>query len=76
MRNAVEGHLVNFKYLAEFNDYEDHVWYGGAMTVISYNAYSDTPSKKECDKICREKSGRAVTWQTTNYLHMTKPKKK
>lgn len=58
----IDGHLVNFEYLAEFNNYEHHIWYGGAISEIGYNAYKDTPSKKECAILCKQKSGRVVTW--------------
>ncbi|WP_106494849.1 hypothetical protein [Lentibacillus sp. Marseille-P4043] len=57
MEKIIDGHLIGFESLQELEEYEDHIWFGGAMSEVRYNAYKDTPSKKECDRICEDLSG-------------------
>lgn len=63
MKKKLQGHLVNFEDAQEMLDYGDHIWRGGAMSEQEYDAYKDTPSKKECDKLCAELSGEVVTYK-------------
>ncbi|MGY0692599.1 hypothetical protein ACW2QC_07365 [Virgibacillus sp. FSP13] len=63
MEKIMDGHLIGFGSLQELEDYEEHIWFGGAMSEERYNAYKDTPSKKECDKLCAELSGDVRTYK-------------
>ncbi|SER00091.1 hypothetical protein SAMN05216232_3921 [Virgibacillus subterraneus] len=60
----LEGHLVGFGTLQEMEEYEDWIYLGGAMSERRYNAYDDTPSKDECDKLCAEFSGEVKIFLT------------
>ncbi len=59
----LEGHLVGFGTLQEMEEYKDWIYLGGAMSEIRYNAYHDTPSKDECDKLCEEMSGEVIVYK-------------
>lgn len=65
MGKILDGHLVGFGALKDLEG-EDYVWHGGAMSVVRYNAYDDTPSKKECDYICAEQSGSVTVYERTD----------
>jgi len=47
MEKKVENHLVGFGSLKEWEEYDNHIYLGGAMSELRYDAYSDTPSKKD-----------------------------
>ncbi|GGB41896.1 hypothetical protein GCM10011409_19300 [Lentibacillus populi] len=66
MEKIIDGHLVGFGTLREWDDYEDHIWFGGAMSEERYYAWADTPSKKECDRIFEELSGEVITYNKKN----------
>ncbi|MBD1223307.1 hypothetical protein [Virgibacillus halodenitrificans] len=55
-----KNHLVTLTEWKYWEVYEDHEWLGGAMSYLEYNAYEDTPSKEECDRICELESGEVV----------------
>lgn len=63
MEKKIDGHLVGFVTAEEWEDYEDHVWLGGSMSEVRYNAYDDTPSKKECDRLAAEQSGDVIIYK-------------
>lgn len=63
MEKKVEGHLIGFGTLKDWEEYEDLIYRGGAMSEIRYNAYADTPSKEECAKLCSELSGPVITYK-------------
>lgn len=69
MEKRIDGHLVGFGSAAEVEEYEDHFYMGGAMTLEKYNAYEGVPSKDECDRICAEKSGEVVVWKIKKPHH-------
>ncbi|GGB41923.1 hypothetical protein GCM10011409_19340 [Lentibacillus populi] len=68
MEKIIAGHLIGFGTLQEWGDYEDYIWHGGAMSEERYNVWADTPSKKECDRICEELSGEVVEYKIKNPL--------
>ena len=37
MGNVIDGHLVNFEDVQEMIEYEDYVYYGGAMVGVEDN---------------------------------------
>ncbi|MTW85641.1 hypothetical protein F3157_08195 [Virgibacillus dakarensis] len=63
MEKIIDGHLVGFDTLRDLEGYEHYIWHGGAMSVIRYNAYQDTPSKQDCDKLCAELSGDVIVYK-------------
>lgn len=63
MKKFISGHLSNFEDAHEMLGYEDYEWRGGAMTEQKYNAYEDTPSKEECDKLCAALSGEVISYK-------------
>ncbi|WP_121614816.1 hypothetical protein [Virgibacillus halodenitrificans] len=57
------NHLVTFTEWKYWEEYEEHEWLGGAMSYLEYDAYKDTPSKQECDQLCKELSSEVITYQ-------------
>ncbi|APC48311.1 hypothetical protein BME96_09085 [Virgibacillus halodenitrificans] len=53
----IKSHLVSLTEWRYWEEYENHEWLGGATSYLGYDAYSDTPSKEECDRICKKMSG-------------------
>ena len=56
MSRIIKGHLIN---MWEWREWVDYVEYGESEWSKKqdwYNAYQDTPSKEECDRICEERS--------------------
>ncbi|MCJ0932634.1 hypothetical protein [Virgibacillus halodenitrificans] len=58
-----KNHLVTLTEWRYWEGYEEHEWLGGAMSYLEYDAYKDTPSKQECDRICEEKSGEITSYK-------------
>ncbi|WP_249870731.1 hypothetical protein [Oceanobacillus saliphilus] len=63
MEKIIEGRLVGFGTLKDLEEYEDYIYLGGAITEERYNAYKNTPSKEECDRLCEEQSGEVIIYK-------------
>lgn len=50
------GHLISFTEWMEFEDYGNYV-FDDEKGIEVYDAYKDTPSKEECDRLCEMMSG-------------------
>lgn len=61
MRRKIQNHLVSHREWKEWNDYEDYLYFD-EIIKSDYNAYKDTPSKDDCDKICAKLSGKVKTY--------------
>lgn len=61
MNRKLGSHLVSYSEWKEWDDYEDYL-HPDEEIRNDYDAYADTPSKKECDKICAESSGKVVSY--------------
>lgn len=35
----MDNHLVDFEFLKEWEEYEDHIYFGGAMSVVENKKY-------------------------------------
>lgn len=35
----MDNHLVDFEYLQEWEEYEDHIFFGGAMSIVEETEY-------------------------------------
>lgn len=66
MEKKLDGHIVGFGELQYWEEYEEWIWLGGAMSEERYNAYKDTPCKEECDRMCAELSGEVVVSKIKN----------
>lgn len=58
----IKNHLVTFTEWKEWTDYESYI-FEDDKEVYYYDAYGDTPSKKECDLLCKEFSGEVKVYK-------------
>ncbi|MFD1173926.1 hypothetical protein [Oceanobacillus picturae] len=61
MKN-ISRESVSYTEWKEWEDYENYI-YDDEFSKEVYDAYADTPSKKECDQICAEKSGEVIIYK-------------
>ncbi|WP_430789136.1 hypothetical protein VBD025_02870 [Virgibacillus flavescens] len=54
---------VSYTMWKEWENYENYIYFDEIINTDSYDAYADTPSKKDCDQICGEKSGEVIIYK-------------
>lgn len=69
MSSKFDNHLIGF---GAWKDWIDYVEYGESEWTNNhnyYNAYADTPSKEECDRISAELSGEVKAYKINCQLN-------
>ncbi len=63
MAKKLDNHLVGINDWKEWIDYVEYGESEWSQSGSWYNAYRDTPSKEECDKLCAALSGEVTVYK-------------
>lgn len=55
----IKNHLVSFTEWKEWGDYQEYIFEDEKVSN-DYDAYKDTPTKEECDRLCERLSGEVI----------------
>jgi hypothetical protein len=58
----ITNHLIGYTEWKEWEDYQNYT-FEDEKVINNYDAYKDTPSKEECEKLCKELSGEVVVYK-------------